>query len=142
MNSETVKDQAPWCPYCGCQSHIVDDTFIYKKSYGGKVYVCENYPKCDAYVGCHRDNGKPLGRLANKQLRQMKSAVHLVFDSLWERKMKRDKCDKQTARTAAYKWLAEKMKIDFERCHIGEFDIEQCNRALEICKPFAHAAEK
>ena len=42
------------CPYCGGTAILRDASFVYgEKSYGGKVYVCSNYPKCDAYVGVH-----------------------------------------------------------------------------------------
>lgn len=42
------------CPYCGGTAILRDASFVYgEKSYGGKVYVCSNYPRCDAYVGVH-----------------------------------------------------------------------------------------
>ena len=61
------------CPYCGGKVNLVPSKVIY---HNGKVkekmWVCENYPKCDAYVGCHPGTEIPLGRPANKKLRNLK----------------------------------------------------------------------
>ncbi|MPN38985.1 hypothetical protein SDC9_186510 [bioreactor metagenome] len=50
--------------------------------------------------------------------------------------MKRDSLTVSQARKTAYHWLALQMGIDFVDCHIGEFDIEQCNEVIRICKPY------
>ena len=48
------------CPYCGGTAILRDASFVYgEKSYGGKVYVCSNYPRCDAYVGSPSRNPDP-----------------------------------------------------------------------------------
>jgi hypothetical protein len=39
-------------------------------------------------------------------------------------------------RTAAYSWLASRMGIAVEDCHIGRFDYEQCELVIKIMKPF------
>lgn len=90
---------------------------------------------CDAHVGIHKNSkkNKPLGRLANKELRIWKGKAHKAFDVLWKIKMKRDECTKSEARNAGYKWLAEKLGIKRRDCQIGMFDLEQCERTVEIC---------
>lgn len=51
------------CPYYGGTAILRDASFVYgKKSYGGKVYVCSNYPRCDAYVGVHPGTRIPKAR--------------------------------------------------------------------------------
>lgn len=30
-------------------------------------------------------------------------------------------------------WLAEQLGIERQKCHIGQFDIETCERVAEIC---------
>lgn len=74
-----------------------------------------------------------LGRLANKELRQAKIQAHHYLDNLWQRKTG---ISKGHARGKAYKWLREQMKLEYKDCHIGMFDVEQCNKVVEICKPF------
>ena len=67
-----------YCDYCGRETEYVDSKVIYGKSYG-KIYLCRN---CMAYVGVHKGTDKPLGRLANAELRNWKKAAHAVFDSV------------------------------------------------------------
>ena len=115
------------CPYCGQQA---------EKVYGGSIYphrtdlfhkVFYRCRPCAAHVGCHPDTDKPLGRLANAELRREKNLAHAVFDPLWRGKGR-------GARTGAYKWLAKQLGIPREECHIGMFDVEQCRRVVEVCR--------
>jgi hypothetical protein len=86
-------------------------------------YWCKD---CDAYVGCHKGTEKPLGKLANKELRQWRMKAHNAFDPFW----KHGNMD----RSEAYLWLANELGIDVKKCHIGMFDIEQCKRTVKACK--------
>lgn len=126
----------PKCPYCGTEAKSVDSKVIYKNKSYGPAWVCGNYPKCDAYVGCHPD-GKPLGRLADKELRVAKTAAHLLFDVLWREKSKQFKIPEKEARTKAYAWLASQLKINKTDCHIGHFDVAACKKVAAICEPYA-----
>jgi len=129
------------CPYCGSVAILKDSSIIYGRSYG-LAFVCENYPACDAYVGVHKHNNEPLGRLANAELRIAKIDAHKYFDNLWQRKLiKRRKergnnYKKHWARGSGYKWLAEQMGLESKDCHIGMFDVQQCKKVVEICKPY------
>lgn len=113
------------CPYCGNVAVL---------SNGARpVYACK---PCDARVGCHPGSTKPLGQLANRELRGWRIKAHAAFDRLWVAKLAREGGPKGRARGAGYKWLAEQMGIGRDDCHIGLFDIDQCRRVVEICKPF------
>lgn len=109
-----------------------------KKDYG-PMWVCANHPACDAYVGCHPKTIKPLGRLANPELRSAKIQAHAAFDRLWKAKVARGDCGKSKARGLAYRWLAEQLGIDPTACHIGMFDPAMCLRVVEVCKPYHNA---
>jgi hypothetical protein len=87
-------------------------------------YKCDT---CGAYVGCHPGTDRPLGRLANAELRKAKSEAHAAFDPKWQR-------GKWAPRWRAYTKLAALLGIPSEDCHIGMFDIEQCKRVVEVCK--------
>lgn len=115
------------CPYCGATIQKSDSKVVYGRSFGW-VYICQRYPICDAYVGCHKKNGRPLGRLANKELRTWKVRAHNAFDPLWK--------SGDMSRTNAYSWLADKMGIDKSKCHIGMFDVEQCKEVVRIMNEF------
>jgi len=117
------------CPYCHKESVLVDSKEIYGKSYG-MSWWCR---PCDAYVGCHEGTDKPLGRLADKELREWKIKAHAAFDPLWRTKMRVSVCSKSKARRLGYKWLSNILNIDVKDCHIGMFDTDMCKRVVEVC---------
>lgn len=110
------------CPYCDNPAELKDSSVIYGKSYG-LVYICFS---CNAYVGTHRNTDRPLGTLANQELRKLRKECHNLFDRLW--------LTKKMTRHEAYKWLAKQLGLDVEQCHIGMFDVEQCKKVKEIVK--------
>ena len=123
------------CPYCGGKTKVVTGTEISGKEYKGrKMIACVNFPECDSYVGTH-DNGKPLGRLANQKLRDMRKAVHERFDELWK--------DKYVTRGEAYNWLSKTLNIPLEYTHIGYFSIKTCILAyIEVRSPIAEIVKQ
>lgn len=119
-----------YCDYCGRQTKYVDSKLVYGRSYG-KIYYCGD---CNAWVGVHKGTDKPLGRLADAQLRYWKKQAHAAFDPLWQYgKFK-------GYRNAAYAWLAGQMNLPVEKTHIGMFDVGQCKRAIQICNNFRRYA--
>lgn len=120
LNDKTV----PICPYCSNPSE-------YHKS--KKIYRCD---PCDAQVGVHKDTTMPLGTMANKELRAARKKAHSYFDPLWRYKATSQNISKMKARKAAYDWLAKQMGLKVDDCHIGEFDLEQCQIVIQHCKPY------
>lgn len=112
---------------------LVPDTEVYRRSYGGSVWLCR---PCDAWVGCHKNSKRniPLGRLANAELRQAKIKAHAAFDPLWQAVAERDQINQCRARNRGYAWMAKQMGITREECHIGKFDVAQCGRVVELCR--------
>ena len=116
------------CPYCDKKAELVAGNVIYpsrKDLYGLKFYRCK---PCNAYVGCHKEDGRPLGGLANEELRTHRQMAHGYFDPIWVRRHK--------SRKGAYRWLARKLKIEVDECHIGEFDIERCEQVVRLAKEY------
>lgn len=112
-----------YCDYCGGRAEYADSSIIYGKSYG-MIYLCR---KCNAYVGVHKGTDRPLGRLANAELRHWKKAAHNAFDPLWKYGKFRG------YRTTAYRWLSKCLGLPVEKTHIGMFDIDLCKRVIQIC---------
>ena len=112
------------CPYCDKPAQLIDSREHYDKDYGKKMYICW---LCNAWVGCHEGTIRPLGRLANRELRRWRIETHKVFDKKWKRK-------KRKSRVKAYRWLAKKMGLREADCHIGKFDVAQCKQVIQICK--------
>ncbi len=114
------------CPYCvtGSSTATGKDVYPHRPDLASKNFrIC--WP-CAAWVGCH-DDGRPMGRLANAELRKAKQEAHLAFDVLWEKR--------GMSRKAAYNFLAARLGIDAKGCHIGMFDIDLCHRVVAICLP-------
>lgn len=133
------------CSYCFKPAALVTGKEIYPhrpELYTLKFWECA---ACQAYVGCHKascgqgDGTKPLGRLANAKLRAAKSLAHKMFDPIWKTKaIKRQAFDaprcKPLKRKDAYKWLASMLGIAVDECHIGMFNVEQCQNVANLCR--------
>ncbi len=140
--TEKTENKNLICPYCHNEARLTTGSEIYGPKFSDKVFwVCNRYPDCDSYVGCHPKTKRPLGNLANEELRTLRNQAHSLFDKLWQAKLARDrhqdgsKYTKGEARAAGYRWLAEKLGIKGQECHIGEMDVERCRQVIELCKP-------
>lgn len=112
------------CPYCGNVAVRVTGKEIYphrpdleERSF----YLCK---PCDAYVGTHKGTYRPLGRMANAELRKAKIAAHSKFDLLWK--------SGQFDRTGAYAFMAKKLGLSMTECHIGMFDVAMNKRVEQV----------
>lgn len=111
------------CPYCGGGVAYASNAVIYGREYGnGRCYICV---KCDAYVGVHNRTNIPLGRLANRELRELKKECHALFDPVWKQ-------NKNIKREHAYGRLANLLNIPINECHFGWFDKGMLLRAKAI----------
>ncbi len=119
------------CRYCLKKAKLVSGKIIYPHRPDLKEKLFWLCKPCDAYVGCHGNTNKPLGRLANKELRFWKQEAHKNFDPLWRLNGRK--------RTEAYKLLAVRLDIPYRECHIGMFDIKLCKQTVEISKKLRRA---
>lgn len=124
------------CNYCHQPAKLVTGKTVYPHRpdlFDKQFWECA---PCNARVGCHKpnkgygDGSRPLGRLANAELRAAKSAAHSAFDPIWQKGLKN--------RGSAYAWLSDHLGIDPKTCHIGEFDVDMCKRVVEIVNLHAH----
>lgn len=117
MSARQVK-----CDYCKQPAVLVGGIAIYPHRRDLKAMWFWRCVSCSAYVGCHPpgngDGTKPLGRLANEELRRLKSLAHAAFDPLWK-----VGCMK---RGDAYYWLSKATGIPLERCHVGMMNETEC----------------
>ena len=92
----------------------------------GIAYMCH---LCKARHGAHQRTGEPLGTpAADFDTRQARVDAHAALDALWR--------DGGMGRSQVYAWLASKMSMSKEACHIGRFNFEQCSKVMEICESF------
>lgn len=121
--------KAPICKSCGVKTYLTSFRFInnrnrkrkYNKNYSRLIYMC---PNCHQYVNVHKGTNEPLGFPGDKELRLWRVFTHYIFDKMWQKLGNRNK---------AYKWLARKLKISIDDCHIGKFDSAQCKTTIELC---------
>lgn len=108
------------CPYCKKDAPWVDNAEVYGRRYG-KSYMCYYCRDCDAYVGCHNNTQRPLGTMANKELRELRKAAHVHIDPLYKSgRMKRG---------TLYKRLQDYLGREI---HIGEADEATCRQIATI----------
>jgi len=116
------------CDYCGNQADLVNGSVVYPHRADLKSLQFYHCTPCSAYVGVHKNSKelKPLGRLADKELRIWKQNAHTSFDNIWR--------GKEMSRTAAYSWLASNLGTHLSSTHIGMFDVAMCKKVVEVCR--------
>lgn len=113
-----------------CQSEkikFVENKALYGENQGAwpYVYLCQ---VCEAAVGCHNGTRFPLGRMASRKIRQLRTEVHSIFDKLWKGGL--------MDRTKAYKWLSFELGLNFDECHIGWMQQSDLEKALILTNDY------
>lgn len=119
------QQQAPVCPHCQAVTIFVRGDVIYPHRPDLAEKGFWQCAPCDAYVGCHDGTPEPLGTPANAELRKARSRAHGEFDVIWKEA-------RLMSRGDAYAWLANKLGISIDGCHIGRFDLATCERVVEF----------
>lgn len=114
------------CPYCGRHAEWVSNETVYGRRYG-KSYMLWLCRPCDARVGCHENTMRPLGTMANAELRKWRMKAHDAIDPLYKSgRMTRGE-------------LYQKLSIALgKEVHVGESDIEQCQFVIAIANDMSH----
>ena len=130
----TITTNEVTCPYCRSPAQLVGGDTVYPHLpylSAKKFWHCA---RDAAWVGCHEGTERPFGTLANAELRTARMAAHAAFDPIWQ--------SGEVRRVAAYWWLALKLRIDIQGCHIGQFDLETCQHVIKICKDYNYEQEQ
>ena len=124
----TMKKVQIRCPYCGAKATLRPSSSVYGNTtkIDGFLYVCDRYPKCDAYVTAHRQSRLPMGTLANGDLRHKRIEAHKAFD--WLRK------SGLMPKRQAYKWMQAKLGLNEDQAHIAKFSAFMCDQLIAICQ--------
>jgi ssDNA-binding Zn-finger/Zn-ribbon topoisomerase 1 len=109
---------------CHCGSKM---RLRYSQRFGGNwFYGCSRFPECDGAHGAHQSDGAPLGVPADKPTKAARIRAHTVFNQLFEGRGR-------MTRSQAYRWLAKKLHMTADECHIGRFNLAQCDRVIDVC---------
>ena len=117
----------PICPYCDADAILIDSVIVYGRSFG-PIWLCSNWPDCDAYVAVHNGTETPLGTLANAELREWRKRAHKAFDPLWQRD--------GMSRRMAYQWMQNLLGLPREKAHIAMLNLEECQKLCQEADGF------
>lgn len=121
------------CDCCGSHRiRLTTELAIYRNQHTawGLLYHCT---VCTALVGVHSGTSRPLGTLANKRNRKLRSYAHKFFDKLWK--------NGHLTRPNAYLRLAHTLNIEKDKCHIAMFNEIECQNVIDFCKKELHLME-
>lgn len=124
------------CPYCGSPAHLRPAWFVHGDRTGdpeARLYVCAQYPACNAYVSAHKDTLLPMGTLAGPRLRRMRIRAHAALNQLLN--------SGAMTRKQAYYWLQAQLDLSEEDTHIARFSENQCQQVIRLCEAFSQACD-
>lgn len=116
---------------CGRLAELVTGKEVYPHRadlFHLKFYRCA---PCDTRVGVHPD-GRPLGPLAGAHLRALRIEAHDLFDRFWADKP--TSWERRRSRDAAYVWLAKRLGISRDECHIGLTNEDECQQIIDFLR--------
>ncbi len=112
------------CPYCGSTVIYRSADGIYNENNNHvMLYVCSKYPECDSYVRVHEGTTRPVGTMANSDLRALRDKTHKQFDRLYKNGF--------MSKSDAYRWLADILHTTMSEAHIGFLDEKSCLMVME-----------
>lgn len=128
MSSSDRLESPELCDNC-CSANIgfVPNAVIYGEPQGEWpfAWLCHD---CGASVACHFKTQIPMGRMADKTTRRLRSKAHQEFDQIWKSGlMNRDK---------AYSWLAIQLGLDVSQTHISWLSKDQLKDVITLSSDF------
>ena len=130
MNHGRQKKRKPSdmrCPYCGSPVVLRSADGIYRENARHTMlYVCSRYPQCDVYARVHSGTNKPVGTLANRELRSLRNEAHHHFDQLYLSGL--------MTKQEAYLWLAALLQAPLSQAHIGYLGEYYCKQVIAESK--------
>lgn len=122
-----INNSAPRCPYCGSATILRSADGIYRENTRGEMlYVCKNYPACDAYVRVQKGTTLPLGIVANRELRELRAEAHRQFDKMYK--------NGYMTKHDAYQWLSGILGVPQSQAHIAHLSVLSCNLVIREAK--------
>lgn len=81
---------------------------------------------CRAAVSCHPQTHIPMGYMARRETRELRSEAHDMFDRLWGK-------GTHWTRAQAYEWLCGAMLIPIVDCHIARMEDNTLLEVIQVC---------
>ena len=116
------------CPYCHANASLRPASTVYgcnRRSQGKYIYLCDRWPACDAYVSAHDRTHRPMGTLANGDLRHKRILAHRALEHLQQ--------SRHMEKWEVYIWLQAKLGLNDQQAHIGMFSDGMCDEVIRLC---------
>lgn len=131
-----MKKYQIFCPYCGSAAQLRPASTVHGEqtfSAGSYLYLCSRWPVCDSYVSAHRRNLRPMGTLANGELRHKRIVAH--------RELERFRKKQGMETWAVYLWLQGALGLSEAQTHIALFSEDRCEQVISLCKKARKTAD-
>ena len=89
------------------------------------LYVCSGYPFCDSYIGVHKKSMRPMGTLANGDLRHKRIEAHRALNKVVQTGI--------MTKHGVYIWLQNRLCLREKDMHIGMFSEYRCEETIRDC---------
>ena len=117
-----------YCPYCGGLAGLRPAEYVYGErnlNPDNYLYVCSGYPSCDSYIGVHKKSMRPMGTLANGDLRHKRIEAHRALNKVVQAGV--------MTKHGAYIWLQNRLCLREKDMHIGMFSEYRCEETIREC---------
>lgn len=118
------------CPYCGSPAVLRNASFVHGSgALDEHLYVCTQFPVCDAYVSVHKGTLIPRGSPANGDLRHKRILAHRALSQLWQTGI--------MSKRQAYCWMQDRFCLTEEQAHIGNYSEYRCDELIKAANEVA-----
>lgn len=145
LASGAIQQHPVACGDCGASMTLLADWDEHSSL--ALFYGCSRYPECRSTHGAHSD-GRPLGVPGDAETRAARIKAHESFDRLWRgaaqmypdlpetptEKVAAIRRLENVARSRAYAWLADRLRLPVAECHIGKMDATTCELVEALCR--------
>ena len=120
-----------YCPYCKRPGVLRPAAYVYgdnnldPEKY---LYVCSGYPSCDSYIGAHKKSMRPMGTMADSNLRNKRIEAHRALDAIWK--------NGYMTKHSTYIWLQNRLNLREKDTHIGKFSYYLCEQTIRECTDY------
>ena len=117
--------------YLGLQAYVYGDNNLDPEKY---LYVCSGYPSCDSYIGAHKKSMRPMGTMADSNLRNKRIEAHRALDAIWK--------NGYMTKHSTYIWLQNRLNLREKDTHIGKFSYYLCEQTIRECTDYIKSREE
>lgn len=119
--------QLIWCVSCGkeVEAELVNGADVYPHRPDLAKLPFWRCPTCGNWVGTHYKTKtplKPLGVIANKQMKTLRIAIHKQLDEIWQ--------NNDISRSQCYRWLSKRLGYEY---HTGNLrSVSEASKVLKL----------